>query len=369
MTRTYDNYLVTTIKEKQYISTIRDVETTVKPIPDCDIEGAMDPRLYKSQRKISFLMQLLPKNLFKFDYSPKSISRLRSMFNGINSTPITTTKINEYPFTAKAEDGYDIPMIRFQSDAPIKNSPILYYIHGGAFLAGSIDVIREALRTFVEKTNMIAVAIDYRLAPEFPFPIGHKDCYSGFQEVVKQASSWGGNIKSIFVAGDSAGGNLALYCSNRNLEDHKQEVCGQILLYPTVNMAGIKDQYTEFDIEKDIAIYPKQRKTILPAITVFNNLSEGLSQVLQTKELNNIYLSPYSSVSPNLPPTFISVGEHDYLSIESLAYAKKLIDVNVETKVTFYKGMGHAYIDQIGHFPQAEDCIDDISTFVKKHRR
>lgn len=369
MTRKYDMALVDKIKEKQYQIKRRDVAITVKPIPDCDITGAMDPRLYQTQKKISLLMKFMPKSLMKFDASPKSIKRLRKMFNSVDATPIVEEKIAEMNFTVKAEDGYEIPMIRFQTETPIENSPVLYFIHGGGFFAGSIDVIREALRLFVSQTNMIAVSIDYRLAPENPYPIGHKDCYSGLRWLADHVTEWGGDPQSIFVAGDSAGGNLTAYCSNRDIEEKRQDVCGQILLYPTLNMGGIKDQYTEFDINRDVAMYKKHESVIRPTIEIFSGMTSGLSEILGTDNVMNKYLTPYMSVSEKMPPTMITSGEHDFLTFESLAYAKKLVDLGVDTTVTIYNGMGHAYIDQIGNFPQAEDCIYDMVDFVRKNRR
>lgn len=369
MVRKYDINLVHTIREKQYTEIRRDVPVIIKPIPDCDIKGAMDPRLYHNSKKISLIMRFLPKSLLKMDMSPKSISRLRKMFNGVDYTPIVEEPIEEFQFTIKADDGFNIPMTRFSSQKQLDNSPVLYFIHGGGFFAGSTDVIREALRLFVSQTNMIAVSIDYRLAPENPFPIGHTDCYTGLRWLVDNVSEWKADPTNIFVAGDSAGGNLTAYCCNRNIEEERDDIAGQILLYPTLNMGGLKDQYTTFDIDKDIAIYPKQKNVIRPGIEAFNGLSSGLSDILGTKDTLTKYLSPYVSVSEKNPVTMITSGEHDFLTIESLAYAKKLIDLGIDTTFTLYEGMGHAYIDHIGNYPQAEDCVTDISDFVKKNRR
>ncbi|MGX7025706.1 alpha/beta hydrolase [Vagococcus hydrophili] len=369
MKRNYEAVLAEKIREQQYQVTHRDVPVTIKPIPDCDITGAMDPRLYQNQKKLSLIMKFMPKSLMKFDASPKSIKRLRKMFNSVDSTPMVEEKIEEMAFTVTAEDGYEIPMIRFQQAQPIENSPVLYFIHGGGFFAGSIDVVREALRLFVHETNMIAVSIDYRLAPENPYPIGHKDCYSGLRWLADHVSEWGADPHSIFVAGDSAGGNLTAYCSNRDIEENRQDVCGQILLYPTLNMGGVKDKYTEFSIDRDVKMYKKHESVIRPSIEIFSEMTGGLQEILGTDNVLVPYLTPYMSVSEKMPPTMITSGEHDFLTFESLAYAKKLIDLGVDTTVTLYNGMGHAYIDQIGNFPQAEDCIRDISDFVRKNRK
>ncbi|MBM7689158.1 alpha/beta hydrolase [Enterococcus ureilyticus] len=369
MAREYDIKLVEAIRNKQYTETRRDVTVMVKPIPDCAIDGAMDPRVYKGAKKMSLLMKFIPKSMLKMDASPKSIKRLRKMFNSVDSTPMVEEDIKEMTFTIKAEDGFDIPMTRFQSEKPMAHSPVLYFIHGGGFFAGSTDVVREALRLFVSQTNMIAVSIDYRLAPENPFPIGHKDCYTGLRWLADHVEEWGADKRSIFVAGDSAGGNLTAYCSNRNIEENRDDVCGQILLYPTLNMGGIKDEYTEFDIDHDVAIYAKQASVIRPGIEIFSEMTTSLSDILGTKDTLNKYLTPYMSVSEKMPTTMISSGEHDFLTFESLAYAKKLVDLGVDTTFTLYKGMGHAYIDHVGNYPQAEDCMQDISEFIKKNRR
>ena len=368
MSRKYDESLVKEIKKKQYQEVRRGVEITVKPIPDFEGKGAMDPRLLKSTKKMTMMMKFMPKNLMKMDGSPKSIQRLRKIFNSVDSTEIVTDHFTRENRTVKAEDGFDIPISIFKSDTPMENAPILYFIHGGGFFAGSTDVVAEALKLFVTTTNMIAVGVDYRLAPENPYPIGHNDCYSVLKWIGENAETFGGNANNIFVGGDSAGGNLTLYCSNRSLEDDLNLVRGQLLFYPTVNMGGVKDERTEFTMA-DIDIYPEHDKYIRPGIEMFSSATTSLSDILGGDiDVMTKYLTPYMDVSKESPVTFISSGEHDFLTIESLAYAKKLNDLGVDTTFTYYCGLGHAYLDHIGNYPQAEDCVYDIGDFIAKNR-
>lgn len=368
MSRKYEKSLVKAIEEKQYKENRRGVEIIVKPIPDFEGKGAMDPRLLKSTKKMNLMMKFMPKNLMKMDGSPKSIERLRKIFNNVDSTEIITDNFTRERTTVKAEDGYDIPISIFKSDTPMENAPILYFIHGGGFFAGSTDVVAEALKLFVTTTNMIAVGVDYRLAPENPYPTGHKDCYSVLKWIGENAESFGGDSKNIFVGGDSAGGNLTLYCSNRSIEDNLELVRGQLLFYPTVNMGGVKDENTEFTIA-DIDIYPDHEKYIKPGIEMFSQATSSLGDILGSDaEIMTKYLTPYMDVSKKSPVTFISSGEHDFLTIESLAYAKKLKDLGVDTTFTYYCGLGHAYLDHIGNYPQAEDCVNDIGDFIRKNR-
>ena len=72
----------------------------------------------------------------------------------------------------KAEDGYDIPIRIYNSVSKQENAPVLYFIHGGGFMAGSPDVVEELVKLIVEKTDILAVSVDYRLAPENPFQLG-----------------------------------------------------------------------------------------------------------------------------------------------------------------------------------------------------
>lgn len=366
MARKYSANLVDEIVKKQYIELIDGVEVIVKPIPDCDIEGAMDPRLYVSSKKAARLLKFVPKRFLKFDFSPKSIKKLRKMFNSVDSTDIVEEPINIHSFKVKAKDGYEIPMKRFTSNHTLDNAPVLYFIHGGGFFAGHIGVVSEALKLIAQNTGIIIYACDYRLAPENPFPIGHEDVYTCLEWIYDNVASEGGDPTNIFVGGDSAGGNLSAYCSNRNIKEKTNLIKGQLLLYPTVNMGGVSDPYVDFSLDK-IAIYDKQRSVIEPGLLMMGTMGTKLAEVLGIDDLMSKYLTPYIDVSAQSPVSFISVGEHDGLSIETLAYARKLKEVGVETDTYLYRGMGHAYLDHIGNYPQSEDCANEMGQFILKH--
>ncbi|WP_141560082.1 alpha/beta hydrolase, partial [Bacillus thuringiensis] len=111
----------------------------------------------------------------------------------------------------------------------------------------------------VEKTDILAFSIDYRLTPEHPFPTGHTDCYTTLKWIYENAEAFGGDKNNIFVAGDSAGGNLTQYCTTRDMEDGRNFVKGQLLLYPTLNMCDYEDEFYSWSIDK-YEIAPKYKK-------------------------------------------------------------------------------------------------------------
>lgn len=371
MDKKYSEALLQRIKEKEYITQIHGIDVVMKPIPDCEEDGMMDTRLYKDNKKMAAMMKFIPKKLMKIDASPKSIERLRGLFNGVKSIPVTSEDIEIVEKTIKGKDANDIP-IRIYLPLERKDGlPVLYYIHGGGFFAGHMGVVEQLVKMIVEKFNIVAVSIDYRLAPEHPYPKGHEDCYEGLKWVASHVKEFGGDTNNIFVAGDSAGGNLTQYCTTRDKKDGTHMVKGQILLYPTVNMGGIEDAYSHWSIEK-YNIHPKHKSVIETTLGMMggdHGMTSLLGDILGIQDVRNDDLTPYGMDVKGMPPTMVSVGEHDFLYIECLAYAKKLVMAGVDTKTIVYKGMGHAYGDQIGVYPQSEDCAIEMGNFIMAHSR
>lgn len=367
MARKYEQSLVTALKDKEEIKQYHGMDVIVKNLPDCDERGAMDPRLYQDMKKQLKLMGLMPSSMMKMEISEKNIDKFRGMFNGIKSVPVVEEPIDIQHRSVCAQDGYEIPIRIYHTNHKENHAPILYYIHGGGFFGGSPDVVEESVKLLVANTNICAVSVDYRLAPEHPYPLGHEDCYTVLKWIHSHAEELQGDPSNIFVGGDSAGGNLTQYCSTRDYEEQGHRIKGQLLLYPTLNMARIKDEYYQVSMDQ-FEMTKKQRRGLEKMIMMFGDMSEGMEKILGTKDVNNVYLNPYSFDPSHNPPTFVTVGEHDFLKIETLGYAVKMKNAGVETKAVLYKGLGHAYFDNTGVYPQCEDCILEMGDFILAHR-
>lgn len=160
--------------------------------------------------------------------------------------------------------------------------------------------------------------------------------------------------------------NTAPCCTTRSWEDGAHLVKGQLLLYPTLNMAGIKDEYFNPGMDQ-FEMAPKQKRGLSKMIGMFGDMTTGLKPILGTDEVNNDYLNPYTRDASKNPPTFLTVGEHDFLKIETLGYGVKLHNAGVETQIVLYKGFGHAFFDNTGVYPQCEDCIEEMGKFILSH--
>lgn len=367
MTRKYDVKLVDLLKERQITSTYKNAEVTIKRLPDCDEDGSMDPRLYADSEKMMKMMKWIPSFMMKMDMSEKNLGNLRETFNGVKSVPTATADIHISVHQVPVEEGVTCSMYEYTDDQTTADSPVLYYIHGGGFFGGHHGVVEESLKLMCEKYHFHIFSYEYRLAPETPYPKGHEDCFKGLEWIYDNRETLGISREGIFVAGDSAGGNLTQYCSTRDHETGKHMVAGQMLLYPTLNMCNVEDEFFKWDISYYNFI-PSQKKALSKQLKAFGQMTSGMQDILKVDNCLNDYLNPYTMKDYDWnPPTFISVGEHDYLKVESLSWGAKLKAAGVDVKMVVYNGMGHAYFDNCGVYPQCEDVIDEMASFMISH--
>lgn len=368
MNKLYSQALVDKLQQDTTQVEINHFSYTCKSIPDCDIEGAMDPRVYDGAVKSAQAMA----NMVKYDDKKNTnvldnIVVTRQIFNGLKSIPLyDDTVVNTEQVSFESFDGIPLNVYHYFSDKTTNKSPILYYIHGGGFIAGHHKVVEQSLKMMVDYYGFHIFSVDYRLAPENPYPIGHKDCDCMCTKIFEYCKQRGYNVNCFFVAGDSAGGNLAQYCSTMDRNRKDNHICGQLLLYPTLNMAKVEDKYFHFSMDQ-YCIYEPHRPYVEPGIVMMAGSSSGLRDWLQADDINNEALNPYTRDVTNTPATFITVGEHDALKIESLAYAQKLSDASIDVEVLVYRGMGHAYFDNTGVYPQCEDCVLEMGQWINKH--
>ncbi|GHV96358.1 hypothetical protein AGMMS50293_26780 [Spirochaetia bacterium] len=381
--RQFSPALLETIRQKQYVLNEQGLDILIKPIPDDDRPGAMDPRLLAITKPMvsglqGLLVSLATPLLLKSRNPRKLAAFMRRYFNGVQSVPVTpnVSVRHETVRTAEAEIPIRIYHCEIASNgvqgeiAPQSGaSPVFFYIHGGGFAAGHPDVVEEMIKQVVSLSGCVAVQLEYRLAPENPYPASHNDCWEILKWIYKNAASLGGDPNRICIAGDSAGGNLATACAMRDRDEAAGMVKAQILMYPVVNMAGKEDANYHYSLDQ-FTILKEQRRSILFRITGMRSGSGGLlGCLLGVKDETIPALSPYLHELRGLPPTLILCGEFDCLRLDGEAYARKLKAAGVPVRTVRYLGMGHAFAEWIGVQPQADDCMAEISRFIGEYER
>jgi acetyl esterase/lipase len=376
--RRYSPELLDRIRQKQRLVRERGIDILVKPVPDDDRPGAMDPRLLADTLPMvrgprGLLISLAFKLMLRTRNPRKLARRMRRFFNNVESIPVTGG-VSVISDTVPLENaGVPIRVYRAREDGEPADKPagapepVFLYIHGGGFAAGHPGVVEEMVKQVTRNTRCLAVQVDYRLAPENPYPAALDDCYGVLKWLYKNAGRYGGDGERILIAGDSAGGNLAAVCAMKDRDEGTRMVKAQALLYPVLNMAGKEDRDYHFSLDQ-YRYLSEQKKAVKFRITAMRSSASGvLGLLLGVKDESHPYLSPYLGDLRDLPPCIILFGEFDFFRLENEAYARILAGAGVPVKVVRYSGMGHAFAEPIGIQPQAEDCMREIGEFMMEH--
>lgn len=242
---------------------------------------------------------------------------------------------------------------RIYHPEPEKKLPLILYFHGGGHLSGSINTHDALCRRIAIASQSVVVSVGYRLAPEFPYPAGLLDCIAVFEHRVNLLNEFQVNTDHVFLAGDSAGGNLALSVAHHAKERNDTTIKGLVLIYPSVDFSMNYDSY--------------QRN------------GKGF---LLTQEKINWYFDSYfapgedrTQASPiyfkyleRLPPCYIAVAEYDPLFDEALAFAEKIQSIGVAVTLEEFKGMIHVFAQLEVFVPnQVMHLVDSVGRFIKLH--
>jgi acetyl esterase len=225
------------------------------------------------------------------------------------------------------------------------------FFHGGGFVLGSLDGYDNLCRLLARRSGCLVVSIDYRLAPEHPWPAALKDAYTATRWLANNAARFSGDGSRLTVAGDSAGGNLAATVSLLARERGMPDIDSQILLYPATAYLEAMDSRAEnaagyFLTAEDIVWFVKQY--LDTELDAHNPLAFPLS----ARDLSE------------LPPAFVMTCGFDPLRDEGIAYADRLREAGVEVEHTNYESMIHGFLNMEGIVDRAHDGIDEVAAYL-----
>jgi acetyl esterase len=208
--------------------------------------------------------------------------------------------------------------------------PVLLYFHGGGWVIGDIESSDGLCRTLTNAAGCIVVSVDYRLAPEHPFPAAADDAYHSTVWAATNASSFGGDPSRIAVCGDSAGGNLAAVVAQIARDRGKPAIQFQLLLYPVTDAACDTPSYSEnaegYFLTRD-------------AMKWFWN-----HYVPNDADRHHPYASPLRASSlAGLPAALVITAEFDPLRDEGERYAERMRAAGTPVQFTRYDGMIHGF--------------------------
>jgi acetyl esterase/lipase len=325
-----------------------------KPIPGSDRKGDLDPRVLEvlAGRKTASLFQ-----------ATLDIEAVRASM-GWPNTDVGSGGIRSEERSIPGSGG-PIP-VRIYSPRKSGRMPAVVFFHGGGFIGGSLKTVENPCKALAEKAGALVVSVDYRLAPEFPYPAGLSDCFDAVTWVYGEARELNIEKKRIAVAGDSAGGNFAAACAIMDRDRRTGMIALQALIYPTVDLVCRPREDYVWDLsEYDIRDHRELIEGMLLAMR--RDVEFLRSAYLRGRDPADPLVSPlYLADAAGLPPTLILTAEYDALRLEAEAFARKLTKASVRTRLIRYCGMDHAFLDKIGLYPQAEDCVEEIAMEVRR---
>jgi acetyl esterase len=236
------------------------------------------------------------------------------------------------------------------------NQPVILFLHGGGFEYGSVEQYHLMASKLARVCGQIIVSVEYRLAPEYPFPAALNDCYAAFQWIRECGSGLGADTSRITVMGDSAGGNLAtvltLVCRDRNTPQPFR----QILLYPAVTFVDHQFPSMSYFLEESDRVYVLSESFIRRVRAEYKG-DAGLDR--------NPYISPLEAdLSEDLAPALIIAAECDPLRDGDRAYAEKLRRAGTEVHYLEYSGMIHGFMSFHMVFGDALDAMKEIREYL-----
>ena len=221
---------------------------------------------------------------------------------------------------------------------------IILYCHGGGYSTGSSIYARTLTTKFAMSTSMDVLCFDYRLAPEHPYPAATEDAMKIWNDLMLL----GYGARDIIVAGDSAGGNLALSLVLKLKQEGRLLPRGVILMSPWTDLtASGKSHVTRAEID------PVLNADYLKEMTL--NYAEG-------KDLKNPLISPLFGDFTGFPPTYIQVGDNEMLLNDATMLHKRMVKANVSVKMDVFKGMWHVF--QMSPFKTAYEAMDKNAEFI-----
>lgn len=227
--------------------------------------------------------------------------------------------------------------------------PGLVFYHGGGFVIGSLDSYDPLCQRLAAVSGVRIVSIDYRLAPEHPYPAAVEDAFASFDAIAAGAlTSFGFDPARLALGGDSAGGNLAATVAR----ERRDRVVFQLLLYPLLQLVQVK---------KD-----RPRWQEGPLISVAT-LEEIVKRYLKDADRSDPRISPLMAADlKGLPPCWMLAAELDPLLEEGEAYAAKLAAFGVPVERKVFNGLPHGFLNLSRVVPATVPAIETAAKALAK---
>ena len=259
-------------------------------------------------------------------------------------------KISDFAITGPADD--ILVRLYNPSASDDKELPIMVFVHGGGWVFGDLESHDHVCRALAHEAGCLVLAVDYRLAPEYPFPAGLEDCMAVLAWVSGNAASLGADSEKLAIGGDSAGGNLSAVMAQEAQKNGGPNIAFQLLLYPATDFLAdnnsLRDNAEGYLLTKE-------------AITRFADL-----YLRDGQDRRDPRISPIYGDLAGLPPAHVITAEFDPLRDEGATYAEAMKSAGVDVTYAMYPGMVHGFMRMGAIVDNAQDAIRESAVRLKQ---
>lgn len=249
--------------------------------------------------------------------------------------------------------GGSLPLRVYWPTAGGRRHPATLYLHGGGFVVMDLATHDGICRQLCSQSGSVIVSVDYRLAPEVPFPGATDDALAALRWVATHADELGIDNDSLAVAGDSAGGNLAAVTAVRVRDEGGPSLKAQLLFYPVVDASEATD-------------WPSRKEFASGYGMTAELLDWFMAQYLPDAQLRcHPHASPILANLKGLPPTRIVVAGYDVLRDEAEAYSARLESAGVPVSLVRHDDLNHAFLHWSDRSAGARLAIQQSSAWLK----
>lgn len=234
----------------------------------------------------------------------------------------------------------------------IKPMPVVVYYHGGGFVIADNDTYDATPRSLADQTKSIFISVEYRKAPENKFPAAHEDAFAAYKWTIKNAASFDGDPKRVAVAGESAGGNLALNVAIRARDEKIQIPSHELIVYPVAGSYMGTSSYKENANAK-----PLNREMMGWFMDQYLN---------DPKEKNDTRINLLMANFQSLNPATIITAQIDPLRSEGKELADKMKSQGVDVTYKNYKGVTHEFFGMAPVLKEAREAQNLASKGLTK---
>jgi len=271
------------------------------------------------------------------DPGPAELAEMRAAYAQTarerGGAPMPVASVGDVLITRS--DTPPLPVRVYRPTAPAEQLGAIVWFHGGGWVMGDLDGMDRVARELCEVSGQVVVSVDYRLAPEHPFPAAVDDARAALRwTAVEAAQELGIDPRRVAVGGDSAGGQLAAQAALRE----PGLAAAQLLVYPALDPRMAGASYREFAAG--------------PCVTAAE-MAYFWAAVAGGAPARALELPPLAGA----PPAWIAVAAHDPLRDDGIAYAAALREAGVETQVVVYEDMTHSFLRWGGVVDRAHEVI------------